>query len=166
MPIIKMVKGNLVSAFLDPNNLTITDIAHGCNCFTEMGAGIAKEINARILGVYEADRLYDDYFYRKFQKLGTYSFFESPNLAKVKLGRRTGTVFNLYTQLRKRRHKKEVVCDYDAIQECFRILNRDYPDMILGIPMIGCGKATGDWNIVRNIIQQTTTQLKVVVYYL
>ena len=37
--------------------------------------------------------------------------------------------------------------------------------MIIGIPKIGAGLAKGDWNIIKNIIEEETTNNKLICVY-
>lgn len=49
--IIKEVKGNAVNMYLNGEGHLI----HGCNCYCNMGAGIAREIRDRIPGAFQVD---------------------------------------------------------------------------------------------------------------
>lgn len=49
----KEVNGDLIKLALSGK---FTAIAHGCNCYKTMGAGIAKQIAERFPNVFEADK--------------------------------------------------------------------------------------------------------------
>ena len=48
----KTLKGNLLNSFEKDFNV----ILHGCNCFSTMGAGIAKQIAEKYPEAYRADK--------------------------------------------------------------------------------------------------------------
>lgn len=150
--IIKEVKGNLVDAFL---NKDLNIIMHGCNCFNNMGAGIAKEIKERVPQAYREDlrTIKGDK-----SKLGTYS----------KATTFYGTIINAYTQYHYGRPKqgKECLLEYDALEQIFININKEYPNTTIGIPFIGCGLAGGDWDKVKDIINKVTPDLNIVVYFI
>ena len=76
------VKGDLILAFkLDK----FDGIVHGCNCFCNMGAGIAKTISKSFPSAFKADQTTD---YGDRNKLGTYS----------KVDTKHGLIINAYTQ--------------------------------------------------------------------
>ncbi len=156
MPVIAHYEGNIVSAFLDVKDLRINDMAHGCNCFHTMGAGIAREIAKRIPKAYAADKLTD---YGDELKLGTFS----SALTHKKENGVSSRIFNLYTQF--------VTGDdarYKAVEDCFTLLNLEYikgkSTSILGVPYIGSGIGGLDWSIVEHIIDQATPNIQVAVF--
>jgi hypothetical protein len=160
MAIIKTIEGDLVAAFLDSANKTITDMAHGCNCASAMGAGIAATVAIRIPLAYEADKQ----FHKNepaFMKIGKFSKYVD------EFGR---GCYNMYTQLLPGVPKSgtDIPCDYDAIHRSFTLMNIESKNsdkkMILGIPRIGCGLAGGDWKKVEGIINSCTPDLDIVLY--
>lgn len=131
----KIVIGNLLT------QTDVPHIAHGCNCFCTMGAGVAKGIVALYPEAYEADKETER---GAFYKLGDYS----SAVCKDK------TVYNVYTQ-----HgfdPKTVPVEYGSLYN--GLLAVAYSVNALGkrkfaIPyLMGCGLAGGDWNKVRAII--------------
>ena len=142
------VKGDLIKAFkLDK----FDGIVHGCNCFCNMGAGIAKTISKEFPVALEADKTTlrgDD------SKLGSYTIAETE----------FGNIINAYTQYHYGFGK--VNCDYDAILKVFTTLNKEYKGKTIGIPLIGCGLAGGDWSIVEKLINESTPDLDIHLYYL
>lgn len=148
MPI-KYVKGDLLESDCDV-------IAHGCNCFNTMGAGIARQIRAKYPGVYTADLTTKSGNKRKLGTM-TMGYTKEPE----------PLVFNLYTQYRPGRN-----LDIEALNKCFENLSswldETDPDRELkvGIPMIGCGIAGGDWGEVCHVIQKHFPNRTIWVYRL
>lgn len=117
-------------------------IAHGCNCFCTMGAGIAKGVAAAFPEAYAADRrtLKGDR-----AKLGTCTS------ARVTNGHGTLVVVNAYTQYDFR--GRGVRADYEAIRSCLRWMANSFPGQRIGLPKIGAGLAGGDWSVIEAIIK-------------
>lgn len=121
-------------------------IAHGCNCFTQMGAGIAKQIREQCPEAYMADRMTIP---GDRSKLGTMTFaaIEPTDARNSEF-----YVANLYTQYD---YSREKVCaDYKAIRSCMKKLKSRFHDMSIGLPLIGAGLAGGDWKIIEKIIEE------------
>ena len=97
-------------------------IAHGCNCFCTMGAGIAKSIAAQYPQALEADRRTPK---GDRAKLGTCTFAEVP-MPYGKL-----TIVNAYTQFHY--HGRGDKTDYEAIRSCLRWLAAHYPTSQIGL---------------------------------
>lgn len=120
-------------------------IAHGCNCFHMMGAGIAGQIARKYPAAYDADK---NTIYGDPKKLGTISF--APNDANVKF-----YIANMYTQFHGGRCDNEIL--YPSIRSCFKRLDdfrKDGQSVKIGIPMIGSGIAGGNWDDILDIISQ------------
>lgn len=139
----KEIEGNLIEMTLKGN---FDIIAHGCNCFCTMNSGIAKALRETWSGVYDADceTVSGDY-----NKLGTMTKYYTAVPYDEK-DEKPIEILNCYTQYRYGRDK--VYVDYDAITMCMNKIAHEYKDKKIGLPMIGCGLAGGDWNIVRTII--------------
>jgi O-acetyl-ADP-ribose deacetylase (regulator of RNase III) len=118
-------------------------IAHGCNCFCTMGAGIAKGIRAAFPGAYDADlaTVKGDR-----AKLGTCS------AAEVIRDGRTLIVVNAYTQYDYRDGGTKV--DYDAVRSCMRWIRERHSGKRIGLLKIGAGLAGGDWERIARIIEK------------
>lgn len=132
-------KGDLIKLALDGE---YDVIVHGCNCFHTMGAGIAKTVKQTWPEVYQSDKINTRYGDRN--KLGTID----PVPVTPRL-----TVVNAYTQYD---HTGPNPVDYDAIMDAFIALKRAYGDRGLrfGIPKIGAGLAGGDWDRIRDSIDE------------
>jgi len=115
-------------------------IAHGCNCFNTMGAGIAKTIKAHFPAAYAADMAT-----RKGDrtKLGTCSSAVIPTHGNL-------VVVNAYTQFDWRGAGMKV--DYDAVASCMRWIKNHQAGKRIGLPKIGAGLAGGDWGRIAGII--------------
>lgn len=117
-------------------------IAHGCNCFCTMGAGIAPQIKAKYPDAYTADcaTVSGD-----INKLGTISYAEMPNI----------TVVNIYSQYdTKGRRQGKIDLDYNALRSGIKLMKERYSGKRFGLPLIGAGLAGGDWNIIEKIIEE------------
>jgi len=123
-------------------------IVHGCNCFNTMGAGIAKSIKNAWPKAYNVDR---STVKGDRKKLGTYSECHEKNII----------ILNAYTQYYFGSSRGKNV-DYMAIRNVFRRINQNFKGMIIGIPKIGAGLAGGNWEIIENIINKETPDVKVI----
>lgn len=127
-------------------------IAHGCNCFCVMGAGVALALKNKWSIVYNTDLATTR---GDKSKLGTFS------VARVSS---TQTVLNCYTQFAFGRDKQHA--DYAAIRSCMKAIKKKYPGMDISMSPIGCGLAGGDWNVVRKIVEEELDDRNVYVYRL
>lgn len=145
----KEVEGNLMKMFKE-NEFDF--IIHGCNCFNTMGAGIAKQIRIQFPQAFEEDVKTGEIL-GNFNKLGNYSVANTEH----------GSIVNLYSQFLPGRN-----LDYEALTLGLRKISMRYKTSSLmaeekmsktkvGLPLIGCGIAGGDWNIVSQIVR---TELK------
>ena len=119
-------------------------LAHGCNCFSTMGAGVARVISRAYPDALKVDR-------------------ESPLTPQEKFGTCTIAkcgdihVANLYTQYNYGTHHQQV--DYNQLSSAFYQLSKwisstDKPRSThVLIPRIGVGLGGGDWDIISDIIE-------------
>lgn len=158
MGIIKTVKGDLVKMAL---NGDFDVIVHGANCFGVMGAGIAPVVAKAFGGEDDLVRQVDRDFpipIGSKERLGNYSYLQTDEVL----------VINAYTQHStggRRAGKPDV--SYDAIRDVFEKLNLDITSHIgknatIGIPLIGCGLAGGNWEVVETIINDATPDLNII----
>ncbi|MDC7249835.1 MAG: hypothetical protein PQJ49_07975 [Sphaerochaetaceae bacterium] len=149
---LKEIKGDLIKLAKEGK---FDVIAHGCNCQCMMGAGIAvlmrENFNAHKFELEHISHRAD------INKLGQIDFNT--------VNRQTGNVIrnwnsfealyeglivvNAYTQFHGGAN-----LDYEALQLCLRKMNAMFKGQRIGLPMIGCGIAGGDWNRVRHMIRQ------------
>ena len=126
-------------------------IAHGCNCFNTMGAGIALTIKNEFPEAYAADA---ETFKGHRGKLGTYTSVRTTS----------GVIYNAYTQYTY--WDETDMLSYDAVRLVFERINKDMKSKgitRLGIPRIGAARAGGDWGVVLSIIEEVCTDIEV--YY-
>ena len=117
-------------------------IAHCCNCFCTMGAGIAPQIKAKFPEAYIVDCTTER---GDESKLGTITFTEDT----------IPIVVNLYGQYdyTGRRHG-EMDLDYDALRSALRAMKEEFSGLLFGLPKIGAGLAGGDWDVIEAIIAE------------
>lgn len=161
----KEIEGNIITLALQGY---FEVIAHGCNCFCTMGAGLAPQM-AEAFGC-------DEYPLESPMKRGDVDKLGRIDFQKVFI-REDGRVLGAYAPPRPAgmkdlfvvncysqygfgiNHKEGQVAplDYEALTLCLRKMNKQFKGLHVGLPMIGCHLAGGDWNIVKKIIQ---TELK------
>lgn len=152
------IEGNLIDIAIDTTDFDL--IAHGCNCFNTMGAGIAKEIKERLTDAYKADQRTTK---GDINKLGNYT------LAECFISSITGgfswavTVLNLYTQYGYSRDEKPF--DYDAFTLCLRKINHNFKGKHIGLPLIGAGLAGGDWDKIKQIIETELKDMEITIVH-
>lgn len=136
----KTISGDLIQL---AENGHFDVIAHGCNCFCTMGAGIAKAVKEVFHAAFEADKATQR---GDRAKLGTCSF------AEIALGSSSLVVVNAYTQFDWRGRGPKV--DYAAVRSCMGWIKRHYSGRRIGLPRIGAGLAGGDWPTIAAIIEE------------
>ena len=126
-------------------------IAHCCNCFCTMGAGIAPQIKAKFPDAYAADCTTER---GDEDKLGTITFSEATH----------PIVVNLYGQYdyTGRRHG-EMDLDYDALRSALRAMKEEFSGLLFGLPKIGAGLAGGDWDVIEAIIAEELEGERVII---
>ena len=58
-----------------------------------------------------------------------------------------------------------VKIDYDALTLCLKKINHNFRGKTIGLPLIGCGLAGGDWNIVKKIIEKELNAVDVIIVH-
>ncbi len=146
-------------------------IAHGCNCHSTMGAGIAPQI-ARAFG---ADKFTMELWGSTIQKLGNIDYktfvlgkdaIWSLDNADNKKNEPELTVVNAYTQYNYGRNHIDGTfkpLDYEALTLCMRKMNKVFKGKHIGLPQIGAGLAGGDWEVIKKIIQTELLDCEVTV---
>jgi len=146
--------GNLITLARDGYFDVIT---HGCNCFCTMGAGIAVPMKIE----FGCDRFkMEDVKYRgDMNKLGTIDYEMRGELAVV----------NSYTQYKYGRNHddgEESPVNYNAIALCMKKINHIFKGKTIGVPLIGCGLAGGDWGVVKKIMETELNSMDVwIIHY-
>lgn len=153
------IEGDLIELAL---NGEFDVISHGCNCLSTMGAGIAVAMK----NTFGCDKFEMETWGRTIEKLGCIdyqTFVLGKNAhwslldADNKLNEPELTVVNSYTQYHYGKNHLDGVSspvDYEAITLCMRKMNHIFKGKHIGLPLIGCGLAGGDWDKVKEIIQR------------
>ena len=136
-------------------------IAHGCNCMSTMGAGIAPQM-AKAFG---CDRFEMELGGRDINKLGNIDYqtfvlgektIWSLEDAKNNRNEPELTVVNVYTQYNYGRNHYDGATapfDYEAFTLGMRKINSIFGGKHIGLPKIGAGLAGGDWERIEKIIE-------------
>lgn len=143
-------------------------IVHGCNCFQNMGGGIALQMAEH----FDADRadsiehsiLNDPAINSEsnnIELLGNVNWFNPFKDFEVLDCPENLTVVNAYTQYEPGKN-----LDAFALTLCLRKINHIFKGKHIGLPQIGCGIAGGDWAFVSTVIENTLIdcQVTVVIY--
>lgn len=124
-------------------------IVHGCNAQGVFGSGVALAVKNTYPQVFES--------YREVYNAGNLNLGEAfPVAVKPELVIWNAITQNLYG-------KSDRMVSYDAIQTCFQRVNdwiSIYDGKVMApsevhIPLIGAGRGNGNWEIIREIIEQT-----------
>lgn len=124
---ITKIKGNLLD-YAEEGMFDI--VVQGCNCFTTMGGGFAREIRERYPHVAAVDRKTHR---GDYTKLGTWTSAQATDQFQI---------INAYTQFDM--STGEDVFEYVAFQLILIKLAHEYPTGKFGFPLIGQGLAKGD----------------------
>lgn len=141
------IKGNLVTLALNGEFEVIT---HGCNCFCTMGAGIAPQMAKNFRA---ADHIFK---LERLETKGDYNKLGCIEGKSINIGLgKTVEMVNSYTQYGFGVNHSDGTnkpIDYDALALCFKKINFNYKGLHIGLPLIGCGLAGGDWAIVKELM--------------
>ena len=141
---IKVTIGDLVR---DADQFSV--IAHGCNCFCTMGAGIAKSIKEKYPEAYKRDCLTVK---GSREKLGSLSVCKRKDNPQY--------IVNLYSQYRtKMTEFDKPPIDYDALKSALKKLKINCQNKSLGLPLIGFGLALGKLEKILDIYKETLSYL-------
>lgn len=136
-------------------------LIHGCNCFCNWGAGVAKRMRELYPQAYEMDLISQR---GDKNKLGHFTWWTGVHHYYDQ----QIVVVNLYSQYMYGRDK--VHADYKAIQEGLEEIEFVWRGSTFAMPKIGAGLAGGDWNKIKDIITDVFIGYKkneiVKVYYL
>lgn len=146
---LKYKVGDLIEA---AKNGEVDVIAHGCNCMNTMKSGIAPLIVASFPEAGEADQ---DTVKGDRAKLGGFTIAENQDYTDWVY------VYNLYTQYGFWGRNKGIRdLDYNALYNALEAMGKDLKETYngvpkIGLPMIGAGLASGDWDIIEMMIKKT-----------
>ena len=158
----KEIKGDLIELALKGE---FDIIAHGCNCFCQMGAGIAPQM-AKSFGC--NNYLMEGSAYKgDINKLGTIDGqkrsvnISYPGQLSVLPKSKIITIINAYTQYEYNAKTKPL--NYEALTLCLKKINYLFAGSHIGLPQIGAGLAGGDWNKIKSIIQKELVDCNVTI---
>lgn len=137
----KIVKGDLIQMAVDGE---FDVIVHGCNCFHNMGGGIAAQIAATFPEAEEAD------FTSAFgdiNKMGKYTMFVLDETLPPSL-----MIINAYTQFNGGYVGYDDF-DYASLLKVLKAIKLGFSGLRIGMPWIGCGIAGGDQKLIAAIIE-------------
>lgn len=160
MPIVSEITGDLIAM---AKSGEAKYIAHGCNCFMLMGAGIAKQIAEEFPIALEVDRGVG--YKGDMRKLGdfTLAYDRDHDL----------TIFNMYTQYRPGPVQEDDLHmdiatafeELDFYLTKTTLFGTEAVRKTIHIPLIGCGIAGGNWEKIRELIDENTPNLDIVVVH-
>jgi O-acetyl-ADP-ribose deacetylase (regulator of RNase III) len=142
-------------------------IGHGCNCFATMGAGIALPIGLMYPQAKQAD---EDSYLSPHMRLGNYTVGVTTIKPKNKI---SGVlkIVNFYSQYHggKNFDKEALIISLRKFATAQREMCLRMPAMRdkyrMGLPIIGCGIAGGNWNTVRKIIMKELKEFDVTIVH-
>lgn len=153
---IKTIKGNMLTGVKEGYML------NGCNCQGVMGSGLAKEVKERFPEAYED---YREWYCSGRLELGEVQYIPLYEWTDAD-DKYEGDFFlvNCMTQEYYGTGKRHL--DYEALATCIEKINHsaleDNAPRVLNFPMIGCGLAGGNWEIVKTIIEECAPDMELV----
>lgn len=151
-----------VTAFDGLSSNTVNIIVHGTNCLGYMNSGFAKQLRDTYPVVFDV--------YKIKQKQ------DGLNLGDISMARISSLVLvNANTQKYCQNYRlpegnyvdnSSVFVDYNAVYECFQKVRTWTNELVenginvhVHFPLIGCGLANGDWNLVKAEIERALGDL-------
>ena len=159
------VKGDLIKMAL---NGDFDVVVHGCNCLCIMGAGIAPQMAK----AFKCDT-FDMESYIGVEKLGNIDYqtvvLGENAVWSLEDGKNNKDepeliVVNAYTQYKLSTPTIPAV-NYHAISLVLTKLNEVFKGKHIGLPLIGCGLAGGNWEVVKVLMQKNLTDVDVTVVH-
>jgi len=142
------VKGDLID-LAKKGNFDV--IAHGCNCFCTMGAGIAPQM-AKAFGC-------DDFPLENTKHSGNKDKLGMIDYKTLNIDGKDLTVVNAYTQY----STDNKPFDYEAFRQIVLQMNIVFKGKHIGLPKIGAGLAGGHWPTIMQMIIDGFTDCNVTV---
>lgn len=157
---IKYIEGDL-------RFLTLDAVAHQCNCFTTMGAGLAKSLANTYTDLRTVDKEFVTDFLSKGQSrddlLGKLSILKTHNIST----KEEFWIFNCYSQFHWKSGQNKT--DLDAVTSCFGTLGGLMElegKRTLGVPdLFGCGLAYGNKDEIHEAIELGLKAYDIDLYY-
>ena len=128
---VNIINGDMVKHLCSADHFDA--YAHQCNCFGNMGKGIAPQLAKVVSGLLSVDKQSG---IGNKNKLGTFTFAKHQN---------GSVVYNVYGQYNYGRGKQTINSELRKGLVAVRQHMIDNNLKTLGLPFIGCGLAGGDW---------------------
>lgn len=136
----KTIHGDILTPVKDAGKEMVI-VCHQVNCKGVMGAGLAKQVKSKFLGVYDLYKEKCNAF--GSENLGTVQFCSCLEEAGY-------IIANVFSQSGYGR--TGLYTDYKALRKAFSSL-REFDNTVIRIPYkMGCGLGGGDWKTVKQII--------------
>ena len=146
------------------DNKTLNVFIHSCNCFNNMGAGIAKALSDAYPVVASCENIYEP---GDKKKLGRYTFaYIKPSVV----------VANAYSQYNygwlNALDSSGRQTDYDALQKALTSIRDDFasrsphPIVFYAPLMIGAGNAKGDPEIIQPMVKEIFEDHDLILFYI
>lgn len=157
---------SLLDAF---DNCDVDMMGHQCNCFCNMGSGIAPLIAKRWPVARQIDNQTTN---MGVKKLGNFTCALAERTGGV-----PGTIINFYGQFFPGNTSVLEVGSifdglgrYEPLRHSLRAFNVSITSLPkgfkIGLPLMGCGLAGGDWSIVEKIIEEELTNIEPIIFVL
>jgi O-acetyl-ADP-ribose deacetylase (regulator of RNase III) len=146
-------KSNIMTMF-QKGKLEI--IVHGCNCFGIMGAGLARQVSLMYPYALDVDRGINEKGEMEealgnYNRLGTYSEVPTDD----------GIILNCYTQF-----EPGANFEYLALIKVLEQIDLNFSGKTIGFPRIGCGIGGGSWRVVKQLINEHTPNVDIIIVHL
>lgn len=150
------IKGDATNPLIFDDKYSV--ICHCCNALGAWGKGFVIPLGKKYP---KAKEKYLEFIKttNKDERLGKVSFAKvSKNIVVANIIGQYG----IYSQ------GNETIVNYEAIENGFNNIIKNFNEhnmkFTIHMPLIGCGLAKGDWNVIKNIIKNTFTHNKIKVY--
>lgn len=150
---VEYLKGDVLTSNADV-------ILHQVNCKGKMGAGLALQIKNKYPFVYKQYAALCASAARSSDLLGEVLTVPVSDVQSIgNLFAQDGYAFYGYAG--------RCMTDYDALRKCLKTIGREYKGKTVALPyLLGCGLAGGDWNIVKEIVEEELKECCVQIYEL
>lgn len=154
----KYVRGDLIEIALEGHMLDV--ICHGCNTYNTFGSGIALTIKNIFPKAYQADcaTIKGDR-----TKIGTYTRYDHVYQDSNRPDWSTLTILNCYTQFTY--WDPNDMFSYEGLEKVLKQIAIDFPNKVIGFPLIGAGLARGDWKRIKEIFEQCLPNAWIIVKF-
>lgn len=144
------IEGDLIELAKPPFKM-FDVIAHGCNCFCVQKSGLAPQM-VKAFGT-DTYKMEADHYKGSMHKLGNIDWQKFEDICVV----------NCYTQYSYDVSTKPL--SYPALQLCLQKINYVFRGKHIGLPLIGCHLAGGDWKVVKLMIQKELKDMDITIVH-